>query len=123
MRYIVHDASGRILRGQTGNLVGPDEIATPDANGESVNSDVEWIDGGVRVARPAITLPVSVPAGAALDLGGLPPETVLTVRNEAGQEASGTAGAGVTLADPGAYRIRAEPPWPWQAIDHRIEAV
>ena len=121
MMYVVHDAAGRIMHKQTGDLVGPDQIATLDPTDDPVNSDIEWIDGGVRSARPSITLPETVAPGTALDLAALPPETVLTVRNEAREVASGTAGDGVTLADPGVYLIRAEPPWPWQTIEHRVE--
>lgn len=121
--WIVHDTDGRVLRTQTNAILLPGEAAFEMQAGALLDEDEVWVEDGTLRPRPAALLPAEAPAGVVLDLGALPPETPLTVRNEAGQEGTATAGEGVTLADPGRYRIRAEPAFPWQVVDHEIEVV
>ncbi len=73
-----------------------------------------------RPALPDFSTPMTAPAR--LDLDGLPPGSVVTVSNEAGEfiEITDLRDA-VTGMDAGRYRVRIEPPFPFRILNQVIE--
>ncbi len=74
------------------------------------------------VPRPSVPTLAGGSAPHHLDLSEIPPGSDVTIENEAGDAVSvADLAAGVTLADPGRYRVRVDPPFPAIPLDQTIE--
>jgi len=85
-------------------------------SGDEWNSSYYDADENLIKPRPELPgLPTEGPAPLTLDLSPLPEGTTLTLTNEAGDAMtlSLPLTEPLTLTDPGAYRARIAPPFPW----------
>lgn len=74
-------------------------------------------------ARPKITAPDTAQStGWAYDLSALPEGSVITVRNEAGDEMTlSDLSEPLTLIDAGRYRLAVAPSFPWSGFEIEME--
>lgn len=79
-----------------------------------------YVLDGEAVLRPETAEPER--EGSVILFGAYPPESVVTVTNEAGDEIAFAASEGpLTLLDPGLYRLRIEPPFPHHPVAIKVE--
>lgn len=98
-----------------------------------VETGEDWIEGAFHsnsfyvvdnaaIARPESFQPVLV--GNVLSVAGLPPETTIVLRNEAGDTLVMRASDGdITFNDSGIYRIEVNPPFPHRHLTAILEIV
>ena len=120
MNYLVHDATGRILRSgncppaDVAHQAGPGETALPLAG----RDDLHWIDGGVVTDRPATGLPATHEVSADTDwpVADVPEGTDVLID---GASVGTVDETGLVLNFPtaGLWRVRLLPPFPWRPAD------
>jgi hypothetical protein len=118
--FIVHDATGRILRSGT---CPPDHVAMQARDGQTAfaahgRDDTHWVDGGAVVLRPATGLPEAHTLAADADwpVPDVPEGTAVLIDGAAAGEVDG-GGLVLSFGTPGAVRVSLRPPFPWRPAD------
>lgn len=118
---VFDDSTGEIVRSMQVTFAETADANTAD--GESWlygkgDPKRQFVRGGALAERP--TLP---PPSAGYDLAALPAGTAVTVWNEAGEAMTITDLTGtLILTDPGRYRFRIDPPFPFLRVDEDFDA-
>ena len=115
--FLVHDATGRILRSGT---CPADHVALQARDGETAiaahgRDDTHWVDGGAVVERPATGLPEAHTLAADADwtVPDVPEGTAVRI-DGAAMGATDAEGLTLSFGPPGRGVVELAPPFPWR---------